>query len=267
MTEPSEPPAPTASGAPTDAAIGTAAADGPPHQHRISRTGWIWIAAAATLVLLLVGATLGLALSGTFRPASSTPGTNSVDAGFARDMIVHHDQGVLMAHYGEQNTTDDEIAVLAYDIGYTQTAQLGQMQGWLALWDLPEFSHAPHMAWMAGAEGHGGHDSTSASVPGSSASDASGSGASGSALMPGMATSEELARLASLSGVASDIYFLQLMIRHHEGGAPMMQYAAQHAESPVVRNFAGKMRLAQEAEVSVMTQMLAARGAEPLPAP
>jgi uncharacterized protein (DUF305 family) len=45
-----------------------------------------------------------------------------------------------------------------------------------------------------------------------------------------------------------------------------MQYAAQHAENPVVRNFAGKMRVAQEAEVFVMTQMLAARGAEPLPA-
>ena len=66
-----------------------------------------------------------------------------MDAGFARDMIVHHDQGVLMAHYAEKNTTDPEIGVMAYDIGYTQTDQIGQMQGWLSLWDLPESPTRP----------------------------------------------------------------------------------------------------------------------------
>ena len=57
------------------------------------------------------------------------------------------------------------------------------------------------------------------------------------------------------------------MIRHHQGGAAMMQYAAEHATNPVVRNFAAKMAQSQTAEISVMTQMLAERGAEPLPAP
>ena len=84
--------------------------------------------------------------------------------------------------------------------------------------------------------------------------------------MPGMATSDEIAKLKSLSGAESDTYFLQLMIRHHQGGAPMMQYAAEHATNPVVRNFASKMALSQSAEISVMTQMLAERGAQPLPA-
>ena len=68
--------------------------------------------AGGAVVLLLVGATLGLALSGKFAGSdSATPDNASVDAGFARDMIVHHDQGVLMAHYAEENTTDQEIAV------------------------------------------------------------------------------------------------------------------------------------------------------------
>ena len=35
--------------------------------------------------------------------------------------------------------------------------------------------------------------------------------------------------------------FLQLMLRHHQGGAPMAGYAAQHAETPQVRNLAEKM--------------------------
>jgi uncharacterized protein (DUF305 family) len=85
--------------------------------------------------------------------------------------------------------------------------------------------------------------------------------------MPGMATTSEIARLQALRGTESDVYFLQLMIRHHQGGTAMMEYAAQHASNPVVRNFADKMAQSQSAEISVMTQMLAERGAEPLPAP
>ena len=119
-------------------------------------------------MLLLVGATLG---SGAQRPArwlrTRDPDSSSVDAGFARDMIVHHDQGVLMAHYAEQNTTDHEIEVMAYDIGYTQTDQIGQMQGWLSLWDLPDSSTAPRMGWMGGTGAdHGGMDMGSAAPPG-----------------------------------------------------------------------------------------------------
>lgn len=240
---------------------------------------------AAAVVLLLVGATLGLALSGTLRSEPATPDSSSVDAGFARDMIVHHDQGVLMAHYAEQNTQDSEIGVLAYDIGYTQTDQIGQMQGWLALWDLPETTDAARMSWMGGT--HAGHDmgalTTGASVSataggtagpatsGASATSATSAGAGGAGgetpVMPGMATTSEIARLQGLRGTESDIYFLQLMIRHHQGGQPMMEYAAQHATNPVVRNFADKMVQTQSAEISVMTQMLAERGAQPLPAP
>ncbi len=85
--------------------------------------------------------------------------------------------------------------------------------------------------------------------------------------MPGMATTAEIQKLQGLKGTESDTYFLQLMIRHHQGGAPMMAYAAEHATNPVVRNFAGKMAQSQAAEIVVMTQMLAERGAQPLPPP
>ena len=237
---------------------------------RFSHRTMVFLIAAGAVILLLVGATAGLALSGRFggSDAAATPTTDSVDAGFARDMAVHHDQGVLMAHYAEQNTSDPEIDVMAYDIGYTQTDQLGQMQGWLSLWDLPDSSTAPRMAWMGGTASDHGMAMGSASVT-STVSGAAGSGAAASdvPLMPGMATDAEIAKLKGLEGTESDIYFLQLMIRHHQGGAGMMQYAAEHATLPVVRNFADKMLQAQTAEISVMTQMLAEHGAEPLPAP
>ena len=246
---------------------------------RSSHRTTVFLIAAGAVILLLVGATAGLALSGRFGASGTapTPTSDSVDAGFARDMAVHHDQGVLMAHYAEQNTTDPEIDVMAYDIGYTQTDQLGQMQGWLSLWDLPDSGTAPRMAWMGGtASDHGMAMGSSAAAGGSTSagSGAAGSGAAGSGaavsdtpLMPGMATDAEIAKLKGLKGTESDIFFLQLMIRHHQGGAAMMQYAAEHAALPVVRNFADKMRQAQTAEISVMTQILAEHGAEPLPAP
>jgi uncharacterized protein (DUF305 family) len=83
--------------------------------------------------------------------------------------------------------------------------------------------------------------------------------------MPGMATPEELAKLRSLSGTALDVYFLQLMIRHHQGGAPMAQYAAVHASEPAVRALADNMAQWQDSELRSMTSLLAARGGAPLP--
>ena len=255
-------------GAPSGSEVGdgVSAEPGPAQPRR--RGVLVFMLVAGAIVLLLVGATAGLALSGRLLGSAdaTTPDNASVDAGFARDMIVHHDQGVLMAHYAEKNTTDPEIDVMAYDIGYTQTDQIGQMKGWLSLWDLPESGDGTHMGWMGAAvDSHGMTmgATTAASAPAAS----SGAAAAEVPLMPGMATASEISKLQGLTGAASDTYFLQLMVRHHQGGAPMMQYAAEHATSPVVRNFASKMAQSQAAEISVMTQMLAERGAQPLPAP
>jgi hypothetical protein len=67
-----------------------------------------------------------------------------------------------------------------------------------------------------------------------------------------------------LRGKESNMYFRQLTIRHHEGGSVMMVYTAQHSTNPVVANFAQQMWQAQAGEVSVMTQALTERGAQPL---
>jgi uncharacterized protein (DUF305 family) len=61
-----------------------------------------------------------------------------------------------------------------------------------------------------------------------------------------------------------DVYFLQLMIRHHEGGLPMAQYGAAHATEPYVRTMASAIATAQQNEVVTMEQMLRERGARPL---
>ena len=85
--------------------------------------------------------------------------------------------------------------------------------------------------------------------------------------MPGMATDSEMARLRNLSGPAADTYFLQLMLRHHEGGVHMMQYAADPANvsQDYVRDLATAMLNTQANEIETLKTMLASRNAQPLP--
>jgi uncharacterized protein (DUF305 family) len=195
--------------------------------------------------LLVLGGGLAVVLGIGADEGTTVPTADSVDAGFSRDMAVHHLQGVEMANLALERSEDPEVRQLAFDISSTQTNQVGRMQGWLSLWGVaPTGGEA--MAWMAG---HGGHSM----------------GADG--LMPGMATEEELAELRSLSGTEFDVEFLRLMIRHHQGGKDMADYAAQHADIAVVRDLAGTIAESQSAETTLMTEMLAARGGTPLPAP
>jgi uncharacterized protein (DUF305 family) len=198
---------------------------------------------AAGLVLLGGGAAVALGLGG---DDAATPAADSVDAGFARDMARHHLQGVEMANLALERSTDAEVRRLAFDISATQTNQTGRMQGWLSLWGVPPSGGAT-MAWM-GSGGHADHGTADG-------------------LMPGMATEEELAALRGLTGTDLDVEFLRLMIRHHQGGREMAEYAAEHAAVPAVATLAGTIAETQAAEVTTMERMLTARGGTPLPAP
>ena len=80
--------------------------------------------------------------------ASVLPGNDSAEAGFARDMIVHHGQAVQMAEIIRDKTHNDDMRLLAADISLTQQGQVGIMQGWLGVWGLPITGEDPAMAWM-----------------------------------------------------------------------------------------------------------------------
>jgi uncharacterized protein (DUF305 family) len=192
--------------------------------------------------LVLLGGGAGFVL-GSDRP----PASDSVDAGFARDMSAHHLQAVEMANLAQDRSEDPVVQGLGFDLAETQQNQVGRMQGWLSLWGL-SITGGDRMAWMGD---HAGHDM---------------SGMSGGQ-MPGMASEEELARLRGLSGEEFDVLFLQLMTRHHQGGYDMAQHAVENAAEPAVRTLARTIVESQSAEVDLMTGMLAERGAEPLPAP
>ncbi|EWT05044.1 hypothetical protein N864_07685 [Intrasporangium chromatireducens Q5-1] len=189
---------------------------------------------------LLVGARLGAV------PVRQAPPEASVDVGFARAMQAHHDQAVQMATLVRKGTADPEIGSIALDIALTQQHQSGQMYAWLEQWGHPQRSAAPAMSWMKG------HDHSSSS----GASEQT--GATGGR-MPGMASRADLAALEAAGGTEAERLFLRLMIEHHEAGVQMAAYAADHAQEPAVRRLARSMTQAQQAEITVLQDLLEVR--------
>lgn len=70
--------------------------------------------------------------------ASANPAGSSADAGFARDMQVHHAQAVDMSFLIRDRSNDLLIRSMALDIATTQQQQGGQMYAWLELWGLSQ---------------------------------------------------------------------------------------------------------------------------------
>jgi uncharacterized protein (DUF305 family) len=81
--------------------------------------------------------------------------------------------------------------------------------------------------------------------------------------MHGMASEDELARLRAAQGVDAEILFLQLMIRHHEGGVIMARAVEGLSRRASVVQMAKSIDDGQRVEIALMTAMLARRGARP----
>ncbi|MFD4176528.1 MULTISPECIES: DUF305 domain-containing protein [Streptomyces] len=223
--------------------------------------------AAVALALLFAGAATVASARGDGDGAGAgnarVPGASSADAGFARDMAVHHQQAVEMSFIVRDRTDDEDVRRLAYDIANTQANQRGMLLGWLDLWELPKVAPGGEqpMAWMAATGGHehGGHGSG-----GSEAGSGAGSGADG-VLMAGMASRSELARLNRLDGERAEVFFLQLMTDHHKGGVAMAEACASLCSVPAEQRLARGMVEGQQSELGLMRDMLAEREAEPRP--
>lgn len=214
------------------------------------------------VAMLLLGVVVGLLLRISFEgDDDNRPAEDSAAVGFAQDMIHHHQQAVEMATIELYGGSDPQVQSLAYDILTSQTNQIGQMQSWLTRWDYPLDNPDEAMAWMQGhSDGHGHGGSTEPSM-------SMGPRAPGSPPMPGMATTAEMTKLRTLQGAELDTFFLQLMLRHHQGATEMMEFAAErdHVQEEFVRQLAQQMVNVQQSESDTMTKMLESRGAQPLP--
>lgn len=191
------------------------------------------VATAAVLLALSGGVGIGSVVG-----RDSHPVDTSAEAGFARDMQIHHAQAVAMSMVAYQRSADPRIRTLAYDIALTQQTQIGLMRGWLDRWKLPATSTAAPMGWMA----HGSHG---------------GMGTSADGLMPGMASGEQLTRLDSATGTDLDVLYCQLMVRHHLGGIMMVDGLLHRSHRSEVTSLATAMRSGQESELHAFEQILA----------
>jgi len=162
------------------------------------------------------------------------------DVRFMQRMIAHHAQALAMTSLVPTRSSRDDIRLLAGRIEASQQHEIAVMRRWLESRGekVPNLD-APHE--HHGADGH-------------------------QALMPGMLTREELARLASATGAEFDRLFLQLMTRHHEGALTMVAEffatpgAGQEAE---IFGLASDVDADQRAEIRRMRALQGAPPAEP----
>jgi uncharacterized protein (DUF305 family) len=186
--------------------------------------------AGLCVATLLLGGGIGSTLQKA-RLESSTKQTNdqpsSVDIGFLRDMMVHHEQAIELSAIVMDRGTDTAVGQEALDILLAQRGEYVQMSDQLDRWGvdpLPE--NDTSMAWMGMA------------VP--------------TAKMPGLASPEQIANLKTLKGIDADIEFLRLMINHHASGADMAKFASDRTEIAFVGVMAGRMAAVQTTEIAEM---------------
>jgi uncharacterized protein (DUF305 family) len=201
-----------------------------------SRARWI-LTALAAVALLLVGVGIGYVT-----PILTAPGTDSPEAGFARDMTVHHGQAVHMGMVEYDRGQDPTLRRMAYDIATSQQYQIGVMEGWLREWRLPLTTDRKPMAWVPNGQNMLQADGR----------------------MPGLASRDELKRLEEASGRDADVLFCQLMLRHHLGGIHMIDAVLAETDNDRVRELAEQMRNAQAGEIEALRELLKALGAQPL---
>ncbi len=176
---------------------------------------------ALVVATLLIGGMVGWLVADT----AADPGGSEVDVGFLHDMRVHHDQAVQMSWiFLTRPDTDPGLRTIARSIIVGQSQDTGRMIQLLRDMDAPEAPETDEaMAWMGMPTTH----------------DA----------MPGMATEAELEALGRAGGADADQQFVDLMVRHHQGGVHMAEFAATEADNAAVRSMASSLVNSQTAEI------------------
>lgn len=189
----------------------------------------------ATVALLLAGV-LTLASCG---DDDGSPGTgggadarfNDADVRFAREMVPHHEQAVVMAEMAESHADSAEVKELAAGIEAAQGPEIETMTRWLDDWGQDPASEGMDHGDM----GHGT-----------------------STEMPGMMDEGDLADLDGARGDAWDRMFLTMMIEHHEGAIEMARTEQADGENPDAVALAEQIESDQTAEIAVMEDLLGA---------
>ena len=151
-------------------------------------------------------------------------------------MIPHHHQALVMSRLVAERTGRNELLDVAERIEKSQADEIEFMQTWLS-----ERGEA---------------------VPDPSAHDAMHT----SHKMAGMASPEDMDKMANSEGEEFDQMFLSLMIEHHKGALTMVEELLEvqgAAYEPVLFEFTTDITTDQTAEIERMTEMLAGYSPDP----
>lgn len=183
---------------------------------------------ALILSTLLIGGLVGWMIA----RGGEDVADDDVSVGFLHDMRVHHDQAVAMSFmYLDRPDTEPQLRTVARTIVASQSIDIGRMIQLLRDAGQDEASSdGVAMDWMGM-----GMDETA---------------------MPGLASEDQLDRLAAATGAEADALFAELMITHHEGGIDMADYAADNAGSDEVRRMAAAMAAGQQGEIAEIEGLL-----------
>ena len=193
---------------------------------------WITLVIAA----LVLGGAIGWRIT-KWSDAAERPAHDSVDVGFFQDMGTHHAQAVAMSFIYLDHGTDPLLRGIATEIINYQASEIGVMNDHLADWNEQGTEDDTAMGWMG------------MKVP--------------RAEMTGMATAPQMRELQDARGRELDDLYSRLLIRHHEGGVHMAEYAAEHATTETVRSWAEAMDEGQRGEIAELNRW---RVAHDLPA-
>jgi uncharacterized protein (DUF305 family) len=149
------------------------------------------------------------------------------DVAFVRDMALHHAQALRMSELAPDRGSDARVKALAERIAAGQGPEIAVMEAWLEARGLP-------VPDTRGGPGHS-HDGA----------------------MAGMASPEDMVRLAAAEGRAFDRLFLELMIRHHEGALQMADAASTAVQHPQVADMVADTGISQSVEIQRMRELLA----------
>jgi uncharacterized protein (DUF305 family) len=152
----------------------------------------------------------------------------AADIAFMQGMLGHHAQALEMTALRPTRSRREDLRLLALRIELSQADEIKMMERWLKDRGAPlPDPHAQHTGTMK--------------------------------LMPGMLTTEEMARLAAANGDAFDRLFLEFMIKHHQGAVQMVEglFATSGAgQESSVFAFASDVVDDQQAEMSRMAALL-----------
>ena len=198
---------------------------------RTSRRSFL-IAAGAGTAGLLSGAALQEAILSSDRPAVSP---SDADIGFCTDMSTHHVQALAMCQRVLGRDTGDAVQAAASEVLQTQAIEVGMMRAWLADWEQSTSPPITVMAWMGMNDGAG--------MP--------------TAMMPGLATDEQMRSLSLAEGIAQGKMWIELMRAHHVGGVAMAEAAIELVTIEKVRRLARIQAEVQTFEIAQYDVLLA----------